>query len=416
MTDVTTDVLAALAEPEIRRDPYPLLARLREQDPVHRTSKGFYLLTRHADVKSTFEKTGTVFLGPDRAQLSTQYPQAQRHRAQQLFLNSIAMRNPPDHGRLRAPMVRAMRVAGLSGLGSRVEARCEELLDTIAEPLRDGAVVDLHQRLSLPLSTRVFAGLLGVPDGDAPRLADLITDIYPATMPLANGRAQSYEEVFAKADAAAEELCDYLVDLFDRRRAAPRDDVVSALVARHDRNSDELGDDELIAMVWLLWVAGVETAAGGIDHGLRAAMIHRDHLHWARGTANQACAFGGEALRLYGSSLFAGVVRIATEDVRFGDVTIPAGSDVRPSTAAANRDPAVFLDPDRFDPSRSQQESMSFGAGMRDCFAAPIARTELRVALSRTHARFPDLTAAEEPVWHQGVATRLMRTLPARLP
>ncbi|HEY4454073.1 MAG TPA: cytochrome P450 [Pseudonocardiaceae bacterium] len=408
---MTTDVLAALAEPEIRRDPYPLLARLREQDPVHRTSKGFYLLTRHADVKWTFEQTGTVFLGPDRAQLAAQYPEAERHRAQQLFLNSIAMQNPPDHGRLRAPMVRAIHAASSSGLAARVETRCEELLDAISEPLRDGAVVDLHERLSLPLSTRVFADLLGVPDVDAPRLAGLITDIYPATMPLANGRAQSYDEVFAKADSAAEELCDHLVDLFDQRRDQPCDDIVSALVAQHDRNSAELSDDELIAMVWLLWVAGVETAAAGIDHGLRAAMIHRDHLR-----LDDGAAFGGEALRLYGSSLFAGVVRVATEDVRFGDVTIPVGSDVRPSTAAANRDPAVFADPDRFDPSRSQQESMSFGGGMRDCFAAPVARTELSVTLRRTRARFPELVAAGEPVWHQGVATRLMRTLPARLP
>ena len=409
------DLLARLAEPAVRRDPYPLLHWLRRHDPVHRTSAGFYLLTRHADVMWTQHRTGEVFLGPNREQLATQYPEAERHRSQLMFLNSLVLQDPPEHTRLRRSVTAALRSIGVKALLPAINRICERLLDTIAEPLHDHEVVDLHTQLSMPMSATVFAELLGIPSADVDWLAGLTADLHTATQPLADESVASLEVRYSVADACTAELTDYLEELFEQRRRSPRDDLTSALVASRDTTVEQLDDDELTAMVWVLWIAGVEAAAGGIDQGLRAALIHRDQSHWLRGTPDDVGAFGEEALRLYASPLAAAVVRIATRDVRYGDVTVPAGSDVRVCIAAANRDPEVFADPDRFDPSRSQQSALTWGRGMRHCLGIHLARAEMRAALPQCLARFPDLVPAGEPVWHDGAAGRTLHSLPVRL-
>jgi cytochrome P450 len=412
-TQPTFDVLARLAEPEVRRNPFPLLGWLRENEPVYKTSVGFYLLTRHEDVMWVLRNTGDALLGPSPKLLEEQYPEASQYRTQRLFLNSVAMKDPPEHGRLRGAVTNALSADLVNRLVPRIREICDGLLETLAGQVRDGETVDLHTQFSLPLSTTVFAELLGVPLTDADWLANLIAEIYTATMPMADENVATYAERFSRADERSARLTAYFLELFEQRRQTPHDDLVSALVSRRTSGVHQLSDDELLSMVWILWVAGVETAAGGIDHGLRAMLVHRDQTHWIHGTDSDVQAFGEESLRLYGSSLYAGIVRIASRDLRFGDVVIPAGSDVRPSTASANRDPGVFADPDAFDPSRSHQLSVSWGYGMRHCFGAHLARAEMNVALLMMHSRFPDLALAGEPTWHDGVSTRLMRGLPA---
>lgn len=399
------DVLARLAEPGTRRDPYPLLHLLRDREPVHQTTAGFYLLTRHADVVWTMGGTGRVFRGPVPAQLAERYPDAVRHPSRRLFFATLAMKDPPEHTRLRALVTGALDTARVAGLRHRVDAISDRLLDALATPLRDGEVVDLHAALTVPLSTHVFGELVGVPEADRAWLGGLVTNIYIAAVPMADERIASYVERFAVADEQTAQLTGYFRDMFARRRRRPGDDLVSALAGRLD-------DDELLAMVWILWVAGVDTAAGGLDHCVRALLHHRDQAHRVH---LETAGFCEEALRLYGSSLFAGVVRIATRDVRFGDVTVPEGADVRPSTAAANRDPAVFTDPDRFDPGRPHGRVLSFGHGIRLCPGADLSRVEMVTCLPRLHTRFPNLVAAGEPTWHDGVSTRLLRRLPAAL-
>lgn len=408
-----TDFLELLSRPEVRSDPYPVLHRLREQDPVHRTSAGFYLLTRHADVLWAMRRTGKVFRGPSAEDIRAQFPDVARHRSRALFLNSLSMKNPPEHTRLRALLSRDFTPTRVAGLTGRISEITEQLLDAIEEPLRDKEIVDIHSALSVPLGTRVFAELLGVPDAERDHLAELVTGIYPATMPLPQQAVLSRDRMLDEADACSAQLEEYLLALFARRRRNPQDDLISDLVSRHHNDPDQLSDLDLISMVWILWVTGVETSGGGLDQGVRAMLNHPGELRWLRGGPDSAQAFGEEALRCYGSSLFAGIVRIATEDVELptGHL-IPAGSDVRPSTAAANRDPAVFPDPDRFDPARDQRATISFGAGMHYCPGTAMSRLTLRIALSALHTRFPDLVAAGDPVWHDRVSTRLLHALP----
>jgi cytochrome P450 family 114 len=406
------NVLDQLADPANRDDPYPILHRLRETDPVHRTSAGFHLLTRYADTAWVLQHSGTALRGSDEQTVRTWYAGADRHRSRALFLGTLMMKDPPDHSRLRRPLNRAFRAWSAGRVRRRTAEITARLLDAVAEPLRDGAPVDLHTALSLPLNTELISDFLGVPAEDSERLSALAAGVYPATMPLPYASPDSLDELFAAADRSSAELEEYLAGLFEQRRREPRDDVISALLHAGDGEAAPLGQEELVAMVWVLWTAGVATAAGGIDQCVRAMLLHPGHRHWLSGDPDAAGAFAAEALRLYGSSMFSGIIRLAVRDLDFQGVTVPAGSDVRPSIAAANRDPAVFPDPDRFDPARKECLALTYGAGIHYCVGAAMARLELATVLPALHARFPTLVAAGPPVWQTGITTRLLRALP----
>ena len=367
------DALKALATPEARKDPYPILQWLRTHEPVHRTSAGFYLVTRYEDVLRVLQGTGTEFLGPDARRLSSQYPGALVHRSQQLFLNSVAMKNPPEHTGLRRLIDGGLDASRTGPFRRGVERCCDELLDSIAGPLADGDGVDLHAAFSVPLARHTVSRVIGVPPSDGAWLSDLIAGIYPAIMPLTAARDAAYEQMIDTADEKSAVLESYLTDLMARRTA------------------DAPGT------------------------GLLAALANPDRPRFLTGEADTALRFVDESIRLFGSSLFAGVVRIAAGDVELSGTAVPAGSDVRPSTAAANRDPAVFPDPDAFSIARDNARMLGYGAGMRQCPGTDLARDVMALAAGRLFGRFAGLVNAGEETLQEFVATRLVSRLPVAL-
>jgi cytochrome P450 family 114 len=383
------DALASFAAPDFRRDPYPFLKWLRENDPVHRTSKGFYLVSRHADAAAVQRGTGELFRGPDRDHLAQHLPSALHHPSVAFRLDAMLLKNPPEHTRLRRLVARDFTPKRVAGLRERITARCDDLLDAIAEPLRDGDVVDLHAKLSTALTVQVIAELAGVPRSDHDWLAPLVKDFVVALSGLS-------EDALTTADQHTKVLREYFQDLIDERRRTPRSDLTSALVATGPAEPDRLPDDEVVSMLLTLWIAGFETTAAGIDHGVLAMINHPDQRGWL---TRDGVAFTGEVLRYSGPALFTPVPRIATEPVELSGVTLPADSDVRPLFAAANRDPEVFDDPDRFDPARDTSASLAFGYGIHHCLGAFLGRAEIRIALTRLYARFPDLVLSSPPEW-----------------
>lgn len=379
------DVLKTFSTPEFRRDPYPFLRWLRENEPVHQTSAGFYLVTRHADAALVQKGTGGLFRSPDRARIAEQYAGALRHPSMAFRLDAMLLKNPPEHTRLRRLVARDFTPKRVAGLTGRIGELCDDLLDDIAEPLRRGEVVDLHTRLSAQLTLSVIAELIGVPESDRGWLAPAVTDFVAALGSMS-------EDLLAVADQHTTMLQEYFHKLIDDRRRNPASDLVSAL-AQGDE-SDRLTDDEVVSMLLTLWIAGFETTAAGIDHAVLAMINNPGQRHWITEDA-----FTDEVLRHSGPGLFTPVPRIATEPVLLSGIVLPAGSDVRPMFAAANRDPDAFPDPDVFDPSRDTSAALAFGHGIHHCLGMFLARAEIRVALTRLHARFPDLTLAGEPTW-----------------
>jgi len=404
----TVDALAEFGSMQFRRDPHPFLRWLREHEPVHRTTAGFYLVSRHADAEWLLRNTGTVFRGLDSDQVAAAFPQAQQHPSLALVVNSIATRNPPEHTRLRRRVAAGFTPRQVSELRAAIYRHCEDLLDAVAEPLRDGATIDLHDTLSEPLTVQVISAMLGVPEADRRWLAGMVLGI-------ANGFGKASEELLRHADDCVRMLDGYFATLIGQRRREPRADLISAL-SHGQAGPDALTDGEVIGLLGSLWVAGFGSTAAGIDMGALCMMAYPDQCRWLDGDPDRAAAFADEVLRHTGGPLFyTAIPRLAARDVELSGVPIAAGSDVRPLLAAANRDPAVFPEPDRFDPSRDNRRALAYGAGIHYCLGAFLAREEMAIALSGLRRRFPTLAPASEPTWNSHGNARVPLAVPVAL-
>ncbi|MFI7123861.1 cytochrome P450 [Amycolatopsis sp. NPDC049868] len=396
------DAMMRLMEPENRKNPFPFLAWLRANAPVHRTPRGTYLLSRHSDVARVLRETGTVFRSPDREQVRRRNPEALRHPSMMLFADSIAVSNPPAHTRLRDAIGREFTAQRVADRRLRITNTCDRLIDRITEPLRDGEEVDLHRDLAEPLAMGTQSDLIGIPEADRAWMASLVEGVLSA-FPGAPA------EVVTQADELTAVLEDYFSELIEHRRREPADDLISALTGRHSR----LEPRELFPLLWALWCAGFKTSSAGISSSLLALLDHPDQHHWIQ---DRVAAFTNEALRHSPPTIMAPFVRIATRDVEFEGGTVTEGADVRLLIGAANRDPSVFPAPDLFDPSRDTTASLAFGDGIHACVGAALARLEIETTLPRLQARFPGLVKAAEPTWSPGVFHYLTRTLPVVLP
>lgn len=408
MTD-QLDVLAQFASPQFRNDPVPLLRWLRENDPVYRTTKGFYLISRWADVSWLSDNSQDLILRPERDRMTTEFPVAVRHKSMQVMLSSMVMSNPPEHTRLRRSIGRDFTPRRVDGLRDQIAHVAGRTLDTIAEQLSDGAIVDLHHAWSLPMTAQVISELLGVPESDRGWLGPLIRDISDAM-------ASGDETKMTVADERTAALAEYFESLVAQKLASPSEDLLTA-VACHYQPDVPFVDSDLFGILWLLWLAGFESSATMLDHGALTMVSLPGHMHWLRGGYEKSLAFADEVLRHCVVELFTPIPRIAAQGLEISGVSIPAGSDLRPLVASANRDPEKFPDPDRFDPSRDNAvEAFTFGQGLHRCLGAFLARAELAIGLSMLHARFPALAAAGELAMDpEIVTTRMTRFFPVVL-
>jgi cytochrome P450 family 114 len=387
------DVLARLFDPEVMDDPGPFYAWLLDNVPVHRHRSGSYLVARHADAKWMFQTD--QLRAPEPEELAHAFPRLSRYQTFRRLAGTVVMTNPPTHTRLRRLLTRDFTVKTVSDLVPRIEAACDAALDRITEPLRDGTVVDLHTQLTVPFAQSTIFDLIGIDQPDRSALGSLVATALHATSPA------SSDEAMTAADAATDQVETYYTALVAQRRAHPREDMISALVAVHDDDRDRLSHDELMCWLWGLWAGGFETTACSMDNSILSLLRHPEQAHWLRGDRAEVRAFVNETLRYRSASHFNGAARIAVTDLKVGGVTIPEGTDVRAMPGCANRDPAVFPDPDRFDPCRDTSETLTFGHGMHYCLGANLARVQLDILLPRLHARFPTLALAEPPVYRR---------------
>ncbi|PPV06823.1 cytochrome P-450 hydroxylase [Xanthomonas bromi] len=413
------DAFAELASPACINDPYPFMRWLREHDPVHRAASGLFLLSRHADIYWAFKATGDAFRGPAPGELARYFPRAATSLSMQLLASTLAMKEPPTHTRLRRLISRDFTMRQIDALRPCIARIVADRLDAMAPALQRGEMVDLHREFALALPMLVFAELFGMPQDDIFGLATGIGTILEGLSPHAS------DPQLAAADAASAGVQHYFGDLIDRKRAAPRQDIVSMLVGAHDDDADALSDAELISMLWGMLLGGFATTAATLDHAVLTMLAHPEQLHWLQGDAAGVKAFVEEVLRCDAPAMFSSIPRIAQRDIELGGVVIPKDSDVRVLIAAGNRDPDAFADPDRFDPARFHGTSpgmstdgkvmLSFGHGIHFCLGAQLARVQLAESLPRINARFPTLALAAPPTREPSGFLRTFRALPVRL-
>ncbi|WP_329455364.1 cytochrome P450 family protein [Streptomyces sp. NBC_01497] len=314
--------------------------------------------------------------------------------------------DPPDHTRLRRLVARAFTGRRVAALRPRVEEITDALLDAMVPRGR----ADLVDALAFPLPVTVICELLGVPGADRDTFRRWSSEVVAATDPVA-------------ATAAQRDMTRYLAELIAVRRADPTaDDLLAALTRTsgdgHGEGEEALSSEELIGMAFLLLVAGHETTANLISSAVHLLLRHPDQLAALRADPSLLGATVEESLRHEPPAL-ATSLRYAAYDVELGDVTVPAGDTVIVSLASANRDPAAFTDPDRFDIRRDPAElrrHLAFGHGIHHCLGAPLARLEAPLALRALLERCPDLAldpAAGPPVWRPSLLHGLV-TLPVR--
>ncbi len=391
-------------DPAVIEDPFPVLRRLQAEDPVHWSEiLKSWVLTRYDDVRAALADPR---LSADRLTSFLRHQAGDRPLAEALaeLGRSLGLwavfTDPPLHTRLRGLLTDAFTPRAVETLRPTVRALVDALIDGVAAAGR----LDLVRDIAAPLPVAVIGDLLGVPRVDGPALKQWSDDL--ATFV---GSAVATSDKYERAAASLREMNAYFRALAAERRARPRQDVLSALVAAAGQG--RLADDELVASCTLLLFAGHETTTNLIGNGVLALLRHPDQCErWRRDPTLTATAVE-ELLRFEGPGQ--ALVRVALDDLAIGGRRIRRGDRLFVMINAANRDPRRFVDPDRLDLGREPNPHLTFGHGRHFCVGAPLARLEAQVALPRLLERLPGLAlAASRLEWIDSLIFRGVRALP----
>ena len=395
-------------DPAFLRNPYPVYRGLQDQAPVLLTPLGVYVVTRYQDVQQVLRGPGMHHRFEDMARRRVG-DKAKTSPAFRSLGQWILTGNPPDHTRIRGLMVKAFSAARVESMRPRVQQLVDDLIDQMIAAADSAAPrADLVGALARPLPVTVICELLGIPREDWPRFTG---DSYLPRF-LVEPRPLSPSELDA-VDSVVSEIGEYLGALCDSRRAAPQDDLISALVQASEGDDGKLTHEELVANLIMLFFAGHETTVNLIGNGMLALLGHpaeRDKLIADSSLIPNAI---DEMLRYDNSVQLAGV-RCNEAAVTLSGVEVPAGSQLIPIIGAANHDPRAFDEPERFDVSRSfANKPVSFGGGIHFCLGAQLARLEASIAVETLLRRLPDLRLAEgyEPAYFPSFVLRGLRSL-----
>jgi cytochrome P450 len=283
--------------------------------------------------------------------------------------------------------------------------RVQEITDALLDRITPRGSADLVAEFALPLPVTVIGELLGVPEGDRDRFRTWTDEMLD--------RPFDFRSDMARVTASRERMHGYLADLVAAKRAHPADDLLTDLVEATDEG-ERLTTQELLAMAFLLLIAGYVTTVSLIGNGTLALLRHPDQLDRLRADPSLVPQAVEELLRFDGP-VNPGLARYALEDLEIGGVRIPRGDMVLLAIAAADRDPDRFPAPDQVDVGSADPGHLAFGHGVHYCLGAPLARLEGQVAFAALLARLPDLALAAHPDqlrWTGGGILRGLRELP----
>ncbi|WP_256639908.1 cytochrome P450 [Streptomyces murinus] len=388
-------LLARITDYASRPDPYPLYAELRDAGAVVPQADGSLLIGGYHEVAALLHDP-RMSADPRTRGLETAKPP---------FLRL----DDPEHHRLRTL---AMRPFGpphtphrVDGMRTEIENITKELL----APFESGGQVDLVDDFAYPLPVTVICRLLGVPHEDEPLFRAWSDTLVAA----ADVRPDASSAPRDEAERARQEMGGYLVGLAEQRRGDPRDDLLSAFVSEPDPEL-RLSQEELAQTAVLLLIAGHETTVNLITNGVLTLLRHPEELDRLRREPELMPRAVEELLRFEPPVHMRERIPLADFDV--AGTTLPRGSSVFLALASGNRDPRRFTDPDRFDPTRADNEHLGFGSGIHLCYGAPLARLEAQSALTALLPRLGTAELVEDPPpYRQNAMLRGPRHLTLRL-
>ncbi len=387
--------------PAMLANPYPVFRQLQIDDPVHWSELlGGWLLTRYTDVQ-LFLRDLRFSSSRIASRMETLAEREGIDRLGRALSLWMVFTDPPDHTRLRMLVHKAFTPQVIA----RMRDRIEEIVDELLARVEDQGEMDLIRDFSYPLPAMVIADMIGVPKENLEPLKQWSDDIAAFA-----ANVLSTAAIRQRAQQSIEAMTAYFRELIGVYRRAPRDNIMSRLIAV-EAAGEALSEDEILATCIFLLFAGHETTTNLIGNGMLALLAHPEQ--WQTLQRDPSCVASAveECLRYDGPVL--SMARVASEAIEIGGVRIWEGDRVFGMLNAANRDPQQFSEPDRFDIRRPENRHVAFGYGIHFCLGAPLARVEGQVALSALARRFRHMELQTTALqWHESMILRGVKALP----
>ena len=396
-----TDVFD-LTSAVFKANPYPTFARLRLDDPVYLLSsteeQQTWLLTRYQEAELILHDER--FAKSRYTALQLEKPPAHSPRAIDLVTMGMGKFDPPDHTRLRSLVSQSFTPR----LVEKWRKHAQESTDALIDAIKDKGTADLVEDFAFPLTLTLILNVLGIDTEDMPLMHRWIRMIVEAL-----GDPVAIQRVNPELEACHS----YLLSLIERRRQTPADDLISSLIGA-EAKGDRLSESELVAMIFLLIMAGYQTTGTMISNGMLALLMYPEQLALLQSNPALVKTAVEEFLR-YRSPLMLATMRWACTDITLGGKLIHRGDQVVISLAAANHDESIFADSDGLDITRVDNHHLAFGKGIHYCLGAPLARLEGQIAISTLLRRLPNLHLQVDPadlLWRPGSMVLGLMQLP----
>lgn len=371
--------------PEIRDNPYEAYRELREKDPVHRLRLlNAWLLTGYKEIDEAL-RDHEHFTNSQRGFAFTE-------------LRTLLHTDPPTHTRLRSLILKAFTPRAVEKLEPSIRDTAERLLDDIAGKDQIDVIADI----AYPLPVIVIADMLGVPPEDRDRFKVWSDDLALSVEPVL---ARTHTDRIRKS---WDEIFEYFEGIIALRQADPKDDLISLLIAAEDQGS-KLTREELLLTLLLLLVAGNETTRNMIGNGTLALLRNPEQMERLRNDRSLLESAVSEFLRYDSPVQLNG--RYVFKNTVVGGKRVKAGQQLLCALGAANRDPAVYADPDRLDIARNEAKHLSFGRGIHHCLGSSLAVLEGRVVFDALLDRYPSMRLAREPEYRDRIVLRGVKEL-----
>lgn len=410
MKTANTSIEELLVTREFLADPYPLLHRLREEEPVYWSDAiGGWILTAYDDVVVSFKDTAH-FSNENRLGKAVEYLSPEKRANFKAFEEhfshkSLIHSDPPDHNRMRALVVKEFTPKVVE----QIKPKIQETVDRLIDAAQSRGQIDVVSELAAPLPIGIIAEILGVPECDRHLFQVWANDLLAF-----QGVNKPSEKDLLRAQNAIVQMRPYIRNMLEERRRQPREDLISKFVAA-ESDGGRIAEPELVSSCVTLFIAGQETSISFIANSLLLLLAHPDQLELLRSSPALLTSALEESLRY--ESPVPRQPRIVKEDFELRGKKLKKGEIVFQMLNAANRDPAWFPDPDKFDIRRKNNRHMAFGQGIHFCVGAVLARAEGFITIGTAIRHLPNLHMIDKtPDWDLDKRnSRVLRTLKVQL-
>ena len=389
--------------PKFHSNPYPLLDRLRQEDPIHKSIFGTWIITRYADAVSILnDKRFNVDNLPERLQLKSAYlKEGDLQTLSQTIDQWFLFLNPPDHTRLKRLVTPSFSPNAVDAIRQKIQAIADDLLGKVKQK----GEMDIIKDLASPLSALIIAEIFGLPKEDYEKL------IYWSSEEFFILQQPWSLEAYQHQNQVMIENKEYLVEKVAERKKQPNDGLISYLINQKDIEN-QLTEEEIISTCILINTGAQDSTRSLIGNGILALLSHPESLVYLQQNPKEIKNAVEEFVRY--DSPIQSVARRPIEDVEIAGKIIPSGDTVIVHIGAANRDPEEFTNPNQLDFTRRNRH-LAFGGGIHHCLGIFLAKLEAQIAINTLIQNLPDICINTDKLeWHESIALRGLKKLPVK--